>query len=265
MEKSAVGLTLEPKGYLIPKSKLSVLFFHSPYDMLGWTPLRHDNGIVMYDSLRHRKEFLRRFAWIPNRESVFMEINVYSFQDRWTPYPTRIIKRHRITTSFEDLLNTFLQERNRVKAHAAQNKLLDVNRKMSLILLDLGEHELVDLKKPSVQKTLRDLVENSAAERMYFFILAEDAYKVPSEIIHIFDWQVFLGKDNTRLARELYQGERETLYNEKRELVGVLKEKDADFYIPIHDTIFEESQHKMKTDKVIDIEEDAFQKILDSI
>lgn len=265
MADDSLRITVEPKAYPIGKARVSFPLYYSLQGRQVWSPLRYANAGLFYGEDAHLQTFLNNITRRPNKDSLFLEMNMYSFQPRSRPRDTKFFKKFQARTSLEGLLDELFLVRDEIRTQVRSADGLDINRKITVVLLDLGPHELSLLRDPRVRDKFVTLLQDAELERLYFVLLAQVAQQVPAEVLAALEWKTFAGEANMAHARSLYTEFYEEFYNINRALVGLLVDKNLETLLPVHDLVYAPSQHKIETTKVAEVEEKAFEDFLKSM
>lgn len=260
-----LGVTYAPRAYPIPKARLAIPTFWSLKGRQVWAPLRFEHGGIFYGERRFLDSLLNRFCSFPQKESQYMEIVYASYAEMKTVLKKRYFTALTLEADLESVLDEFLLIKAGLQELSAKNPERDLNRKVSLVFLELGPRELSELKRPEVEEKFLRLLKNAGDLRLHFFLVAQKAFMVPKSIRSNLPWKAYLGEDNYTFADEAYEDLPLEPYNINRELSGMLIDSSLNLRLPVHDIAFEHSGFKKATDLVAKMEEDAFKKLLDSI
>ena len=260
-----LGVAEGLKSYPVSKAAVRLKLFHSALGSQLWLPLAHANGGAFLPSGEIIHRFVKRVSKQVRDNRALVEGHVYTARTGvfWD------VKHQAFTvhTSYglEPLLNDVQALRGSIRKLARQAGALDANRRFTLLLLDLSSKDLADLKASvSLQKELIDVLTNSEQERIYVFLMSERARDIPELVHRTLDWSVFLGEDNSRIAQAIFRLPEE-IYNEKRQFLGLLRKKGEESLIPLHDLIFNPSEWKLLRDEYAEVEEQAYEKFLQSL
>lgn len=268
MVKQTLNLTIPERSYTIPLAAISVPLYHSVLGKQVWSPLRYTNGAIYFgDEQSYLVEFLQKFLRRPNRDSYLFETLLLSTSPSGLEIPkSKLLKQQLWQGGFTSLIGELYNLRAQIRETTASKGRLEANRKISLIVWKLDEMDLAALRDPRILQNFMAVLKDADRERFFFMLALPLAQQLPREVEAMLEWQLFAGEANSTYVREvLYPTYYEELYNEKRELVGILKEKNTEALLPVHEIAYIPSTYRKQTEAVAKLEEETYSQWLESI
>lgn len=260
-----LGLSLETRPFSVPKARVNFHLFHSLVGRLVWAPLRYDNGLLAYGEEEHLHTFLTNLTRAPQKEAQVLEIVMYSFHPRTDLPRKRYFNALEVSVNLSKLVDELLLIRGRLRDIHGKFRAKEPQKRISMLLLDLGPQELAELAREPLKARFQMLLDSAADERLFIFVLVQYGAQVPVDLLPLFEWQAWLGDGNVQKAREYYRDLPEEPYNVSRRMVGLLKLLHEDRTICLHNLIYEASDFRVKMREVAAIEEDAFKSLLSGL
>lgn len=231
-----------------------------------WAPLRYGNAGFFYGEQENLVSLLRKMNDRPQRDAMFMEVLFLNLTAHGiTVPPSKILKEQTWTNGLRFLLEELTRVRGMIQGEAKRRGLLELNRKLSVVIINLDEKSLVELKRDAhASSLLKTLLLDASDERLFFILAAPQAIQLPKELMAPLEWVFFGGAENANFARRLYPENYEEIYNERRALVGLTKDASEEKLMPVHELSYAASAFRRSTEVVSVLEEDTYAKWLNN-
>lgn len=243
--------------------------FYRTYDYtMFWSPFRFKNGFVSYGSEKELDFFVSKFYAESRRNHLMVETTFVDFEGNSPLFKKKHSswKYFNKPESFQNVLKEIIELKNNVSQDMKKNNLLEANgKRCNFIILNLSGYELNALNdSESLQKVLMKLL-NSSKEHIYLFILSKNVTDLPSSLIKNFDWIVALGEENMKDIESIWNKHNLGLFDEERELIGMIYQFDEVVLTPIHSLRVNPSEYKKKYDEYVKSEESVYESILKAL
>lgn len=261
-------LPLSPHYKPVSAANLYLRLYYSGLGNQHYSGLAHKNGLVLFETDRNLFLFYRRIYNAVKTTQASLKPYIIARNAVVRPGPSGLGKRFSLmeVLSLHEALSEIDRYRSAVEEENARRGLVQTNRKPVFFFVEIDGDWAKELESSvDLRQKLKDMMANSESSRVYLWVMARSANLLQDGLLRSFDFSVFLGEANSHKARSLFSDLVEQPYDDRRKIVGILRDKRYNDLRPIHHISTEKSELKELNDKIDEIEEVAYRQLLESL
>lgn len=261
-------------GARVRRNSVNFELFRTFRRKVMWTALAHKNAVFFLDEPSESISYVRLLLEQAKKDPIgSVTLAWYAFNDDYEEELLQVddenpeFTYHPYSDSIEHFLTSLIEHRAEIRRKTAEEGLLEAPNKMNqIILFQVGEKELEDLRSPVRLKMFKSLLEDSGNSRIYLFPFFGDAREVPRTLFKSLDQYFFVGDNNSEFARnELYPDWEVTANSFAQLLIGYGVSSPEEKLVSLHHRKFVESSWSVKNRESIKTEENLYREYLESL
>lgn len=256
--------------------KQSVFFnlFRTYRYKVTWNPISYENFGIFYGTRPDQKMSIVE-SIAKNSEKFHQSVNIslFSFNDnnakRWIELEQKhpSFFYHPFPRSLSFFLTELLNFKKAIEEKSKLNKVIEpTNKVLHLVLLDLSEDEVDELKQHSGAFLLfKQLLVDLYYQRIYIGFFAKNAQDFDKDFHKLLDFSAYLGTDNDSYCRDIHSGIEENEYSRRQILIGTGWDKVSQKLINLHPLDFTPNEAFIQAEEKFKEEDEAYMRFLQSL
>lgn len=261
-------------GQRVFKQSVSFDLYRTYKKKVSWNPIAFKNGALFYGEEKTQlTDFLETMEKQANNFKESCTIALYDLtgthqsESERIESNSRVFEYHPYDAPLDTLLEDLLQLRQEIKENSLSMKYTESPyRKALIVLIHITEEQAQRLSYVRTASLMKDLLLESAFERIYPFLIVESAESINDNILKALEWSAFIGGTNVmRCKNDLYPNMKDSYYSIRQVVIGVVYSRTFKYILNVHPYKFTPSEYHVKKEQQLIDEDAAYMRYLNTL